>query len=565
MPINNASVGTDSRHEQAFPVLSPDEIGQLSRFGRPSRYAQGDALFVAGQVGPGMVILLTGTVSVLERNGLHHTRLIATQGPGEFVAEVSQLSGKPALVDALADSTVDAILIESSALLALILEEAELGEIITRALILRRVALIDAGISGAVIVGRASSPNVIRLQNFLARNGQPHHHLDPARQELPCPFLAQYEIGPQEALVVCLDGNVLRNPPDAELARHLGIVDGLEHRELFDVAIIGAGPAGLATAVYAASEGLRVMVLDARSYGGQAGASARIENYLGFPSGVSGRALAARAFVQAQKFGAEMLIPAAVTSLQSTAGAAGPEIMLTLADGRGIRARTVVIATGARYRRPAVPRLSEFEGRGIWYWASPIEARLCNQQRVALVGGGNSAGQAAVFLAPHVEHVAMLVRGQGLAASMSKYLIDRIASTPNIDLLTDHEIHSLEGEPGTGLGAVTWADRKTGATETRPIRNLFLFVGADPEVDFFGACPIAVDGGGFVMTGDSVSQARTAAGEAPAFGLETSVPGVFAVGDVRSGSVKRVGGAIGEGAVAVWQIHQHLAAHPARV
>jgi thioredoxin reductase (NADPH) len=552
-----------TRITQAYPVLSHEETARLARFGRAVRYAQGEALLVAGQVGPGMLIITSGIVSVLHRDALGHTHLIASQGPGEFVAEVSELSGRPALVDVLADEDVQTILIEPPALRALIIEEAELGERITRALILRRVALIDAGIGGTVVVGLASSPMVVRLQTLLSRNGQPHHHLDPSRQDRPCPFLLQYELGPHEALVVCLDGSVLRNPSDADVARRIGLIDTRAHDDLFDVAVIGAGPAGLATAVYAASEGLRVMVLDARSFGGQAGASARIENYLGFPTGVTGRALAARAYVQAQKFGAEMLIPAAVTSLcvdNNDDAAAASSVLLTLDDGRCIRSRTVVIASGARYRRPAVNGLSDFEGRGVWYWASPIEARICSGQRVAMVGGGNSAGQAAVFLAPHVEHLSLLVRGRGLEASMSKYLIDRIASKPNIELLTEREIVGLEGDD-SGLGAITWSHRSANASETREIRNLFLFVGAEPEIGFIGACPIAVDAAGFVLTGEAAQRARAAMGARPASALETSVAGVFAVGDVRSGSVKRVGGAIGEGAAAVAQIHQHLTAH----
>jgi thioredoxin reductase (NADPH) len=371
--------------------------------------------------------------------------------------------------------------------------------------------------------------------------------------------LSQYEISPQEALVVCPNGTVLHNPTETELAGCLGLTDTSERNELYDVAIVGAGPAGLATAVYAASEGLQVMVLDGRSYGGQAGASARIENYLGFPTGVSGRALAARAFIQAQKFGAEMLIPASVSSLRRPAGGPDSPVALTLNDGRTIHARTVVVATGARYRRPAVPRLPEFEGRGVWYWASPIEARLCSRQRVAVVGGGNSAGQAVVFLAPQVEHIVLLVRREGLARSMSQYLVDRINSSPNIELRPQHEICALDGDAVQGLQTVSWHDRLRDRTETQPIRNLFLFVGADPEVSCLHEAEIAVDGAGFVLTGEKVRAARVAAGIAPAQGLETSLPGVFAVGDVRAGSVKRVGGAIGEGAMVVAQIHRHLA------
>ena len=540
-------------------VLTGTEMSRLARFGEHRRYATGDALFVAGRVGPGIVIVLAGTVSVVQRDGLRHTHFIASQGPGEFIAEVSQLSGKPSLWDVCADCQVDAIVVESRALRSMIVEEADIGERITRALILRRAALIDSGKSGVVIIGSTSSPNVLRIQNFLTRNGQPHHHLDPARDERPCPFLAQYEIGPQEALAVCLDGSVLRNPTDVELARHLGLVDSCARDELYDVAILGAGPAGLATAVYAASEGLRVVVFDARAFGGQAGASARIENFFGFPTGISGRALAARAYVQAQKFGAEILIPASVESIRGVESETGNDIVLTLADGRSIRARTAVIATGARYRRPAVQRLADFEGRGVWYWASPIEARLCRQQRVALVGGGNSAGQAAVFLSTHVEHISMLIRGDSLETSMSKYLVDRIKACSNIELLPRHELQSLDGDDDDGLDSVTWVDHESGLARTWPLRNLFLFVGAEPELGFLGTCPVSADDAGFVLTGSSVDVVLENDHVRPRFGLETSVPGLFAVGDVRSGSVKRVGGAIGEGAAVVAQIHQYLA------
>ncbi|MBC7938428.1 MAG: FAD-dependent oxidoreductase, partial [Chitinophagaceae bacterium] len=325
----SASVpAADVRRLQAFPVLEADQVAQLARHGRPQQYAAGAVLLSTGMAGPGMVIVVNGRVSVRLRDGLQRTQQFALQGPGEFIAEVNQLSGKPALMDAVAVDAVDAIVIEPASLRAILIEEAELGETLTRALILRRVALLDAAIGGAVIVGQLSSPTVLRLMNFLRRNGQPHHQFDPELEERPCPLLAQYLIGPQEALVVCPDGTVLRNPTEPELARCLGLVDARERSAIYDVAIVGAGPAGLATAVYAASEGLRVIVLDARSYGGQAGASARIENYLGFPTGVSGRALAARAFVQAQKFGAEMLIPASVSNLRTLKGESGNPVVL---------------------------------------------------------------------------------------------------------------------------------------------------------------------------------------------------------------------------------------------
>ena len=354
----------------------------------------------------------------------------------------------------------------------------------------------------------------------------------------------------------CPDGSVLLNPSEDALARCLGMLDSAEHNELFDVAVVGAGPAGLATAVYAASEGLRVVVLDCRSFGGQAGASARIENYLGFPTGISGQALAGRAFVQAQKFGAEIMIPAQAAALDCSKAGPDGELSLTLADGRRLRSRTVVIASGARYRRPDVPRLAEFEGRGVWYWASALEAKTCANAEVVLVGGGNSAGQAAVFLAQYAPKVFMLVRGPGLAASMSRYLIDRIDATPNIELRPHTELTQLHGDLAEGLTAVSWRDRQSGAEEKRPIRHVFLFVGADPETGWLEGCGVAFDTHGFVLTGQAT--ASLVAGHVPSL-LESNVPGVFAVGDVRSGSVKRVGGAIGEGAAVVAQIHQYLA------
>jgi thioredoxin reductase (NADPH) len=313
---------------------------------------------------------------------------------------------------------------------------------------------------------------------------------------------------------------------------------------VYDVIIAGAGPAGLAAAVYAGSEGLSVLVIDTRAFGGQAGASARIENYLGFPTGISGQALAGRAFTQAQKFGARMLIPMDVQRLDCRRG---EPMRLKLADGRTVRGRTVVIATGARYRRPDCANLAAMEGRGVWYWASPIEARMCAGEEVVLVGGGNSAGQAAVFLSSHVSKVWMLVRGPGLAASMSKYLIDRIEATPNIELLTRTEIAGLEGSRTSGIESVTWRTTTTGKTETRPIRHVFLFLGAEPSTEWLKDCDVAVDGRGFVKTEQDLK-----------LPLQTSVAGVFAIGDVRAGSVKRVGGAIGEGAAVVAEIHAYL-------
>ncbi|WP_428421107.1 FAD-dependent oxidoreductase [Methylibium sp.] len=547
--------GAPSRRHQMFPVLSDTEIARVSRFGSVRRYARGERLFAAGEVGPGMFVLLAGVVSITQRDGLGRVLPIARQGPGEFLAEVGQLSGRPALVDGTAEEDVEALLVPPGQLRALLIAEAELGERITRALILRRVSLIESGASGPVLIGPSSAPDMLRLQAFLRRNGQPHQIVCARQDADAAALIAQYGAAANEVVVVCPDGSVLLNPTEEALARCIGMVDTAERNELFDVVVVGAGPAGLATAVYAASEGLSVLVLDCRSYGGQAGASARIENYLGFPTGISGQALAGRAYVQAQKFGAEMLIPAQAVALDCSRAGQSGELQVKLADGRRLRSRCVVVASGARYRRPAVPRLAEFEGRGVWYWASAVEARLCSQAEVALIGGGNSAGQAAVFLAQHAVAVHMLVRSPGLAASMSRYLIDRIEATPNIHLRPHTELSRLDGCTAEGLEGLCWRDHRSGAEERHRIRHLFLFVGAEPEAAWLQGCGVVVDAHGFVRTG----QAAEGSAYQPA-ALESNVPGVFAVGDVRSGSVKRVGGAIGEGAAAVAMIHQHLAA-----
>jgi thioredoxin reductase (NADPH) len=359
--------------------------------------------------------------------------------------------------------------------------------------------------------------------------------------------------------VVTIDGTVLRNPTESQLARALGMIGGPRGDKIYDAAIVGCGPAGLATAVYAASEGLSVVVLDSRAFGGQAGASARIENYLGFPTGISGQALAGRAFTQAQKFGADIMIPVSVRSLDCARK--DGVFKLALDGGEEVRSRAVVVASGARYRRAEIENLARFEGRGVWYWASPTEARLCAEQEVALVGGGNSAGQAAVFLSGHARKVTMIIRGGGLGASMSRYLIERIEATPNIDLLFNTEVTALEGGHDSSLERVRWRSRLSGEESTADIRNLFLFVGADPATGWLSGCGVTLDRAGFVVTG---AESDLNLGR-PRSQLETSVPGVFAVGDVRSGSVKRVGGAIGEGAQVVAALHGFLgdAAKPA--
>jgi len=546
-----------SRWHQMFPVLTEPEIARIGRFGTVRRYKRGDRFFAAGEPGPGMFVVLKGVMALSQRDGLGHVVSIGSHGPGEFSGEVASLSGSHALVDAYAGEDVETLLVPPSQLRALIIAEADLGERIVRALILRRVALIQSGAIGPVLIGRPESPELLRLQNFLTRNASPHQVVDATQDRDAAALLEQYGAALADALVVCPDGSVLLNPSDDALARSLGMLDSAEHNELFDVAVVGAGPAGLATAVYATSEGLHVVVLDCRAFGGQAGASARIENYLGFPTGISGQALAGRAFVQAQKFGAEIMIPAQAAALDCSKAGLDGELALKLTDERRLRSRTIVIASGARYRRPAVPRLSEFDGRGVSYWASALEAKMCAGAEVVVVGGGNSAGQAAVFLAQHATRVFILIRGGSLAASMSRYLIDRIDATPNIEQRPHTELTQLHGDRVDGLTAVTWRNKQTSVEEKRPIRHVFLFVGADPETRWLQGCGVKLDKHGFVLTGQAT--AGVAAGHVPA-PLESSVPGVFAVGDVRSGSVKRVGGAIGEGAAAVALIHQYLAA-----
>src|SRR6266568_3659709 len=546
----------DTRRDQMFPVLEPFEIERVRRFGKVRSYEAGAALAKVGEVGPGLTIILAGQVEIARRDGLGHSGPFVTYGPGSFMGELAHLSGRPTLIDAEARGPVEALIIPPDRLRALLIAEAELGERIMRALILRRVGLLQTGAGGPVIVGRAENGDVLRLQGFLRRNGHPHTQLDPETDTEARALIERFQVDPgQLPIVLCPGGELLRNPSEVELARCIGLVGPIDPDHVYDVAIIGAGPAGLAAGVYAGSEGLSTLVLDCRSFGGQAGASARIENYLGFPTGISGMALMARAYNQAQKFGVEMGIPDEVMGLDRLDGVESGPFVLKLSNSERAKARSIVIATGARYRRLAVDGLEAFEGSSVHYWASPLEAKLCSGQEVALVGAGNSAGQAAVYLASHVAKVWLLVRGPELAASMSRYLVDRIAGLTNVEVLTQTKVTGLEGRDGV-LEAIRWR-QGSGEEVRRPIQHLFLFIGADPNTDWLSGSGVALDAKGFVLTGGDCNETRNP--------LETSRRGIFAIGDVRSGSIKRVAAAVGEGAQVVATLHATLASMESKI
>jgi thioredoxin reductase (NADPH) len=533
----------DTRREQMFPVLSDADIARLKRFGEPRRYAKGTLAVRAGEKTEGLLVILSGKISMAPHH--HPDAPIVVHGPGEFQGELAQLSGRPSLVDGRVLEDIDGILIPPNRIRDLMVQEADLGERIMRALILRRVGLLEQRVGGPIIIGHSGHRDVLRLAVFLSRNGHPFETLDPATDETAKPLVEQFHL--QEAdlpTVLCPNGSLLRNPSERQLALCIGLLHTVDPDLVHDVAIVGSGPAGMAAAVYAASEGLSVIVLDCRAFGGQAGASARIENYLGFPTGISGMALMARAYNQAQKFGADFIIPAEVASLAKDESARCFHITLT--SGERLRARAVVIASGAEYRRLDIPNLAEYEGAHVHYWASPLESRLCTGREVALVGGGNSAGQAAVFLSGLTKTVWMIVRGASLEATMSKYLCERIAAQPNIEVLVETEVTRLEGKDGT-LERVAWRNRKTREETCRDISHLFLMIGAAPNTRWLAQSGIGLDPKGFVLTGD---------GDKGAF--ESNLSGVFAIGDVRAASVKRVAASVGEGAGVVAAIHGWL-------
>ena len=539
-----------TRRDQMFPTLEMADIERVRRFGEPRSFAPGEAVATVGAIGPGFMIVLRGEIEVTQHDLSGRSVPIVRYQAGSFLGELAQLAGRPFLVDAWAREPVDVIVIAPERLRALMIAEAELGERIMRALILRRVRLLESGAGGPVIIGRAENGNVLRLESFLGRNGHPHQRLDPETDPEARALTERFhlDIG-QLPIVLCPGGQVLRNPSESELARCIGLAGPIDPNRAFDVAVVGAGPAGLATAVYAASEGLSVLALDCRSFGGQAGASARIENYLGFPTGITGMALMARAYNQAQKFGVEMAIPHEVVRLEPRAPGDGGRFVLRLSNDETVGARSVVIANGVRYRRPAIDGLDAFEGTSAHYWASPLEANLCAGQEIALVGAGNSAGQAVVYLASKAAKVWLLVRGSDLGASMSRYLVERIGGLANVEIVLQAQISKLHGEDGV-LDAISWRRGQDGDEVPRAVRHLFLFTGADPNTEWLLELGVTLDAKRFVLTGSDGTGDRGS--------LETSRPGVFAIGDVRSGSVKRVAAAVGEGAQVVAALHAFL-------
>jgi len=532
-----------TRGAQMFPRLGDEEVARLARFGEPRSYRAGEAVAVVGEAGSGLFLVLSGRIEVSREEG-GRAESIVTHERGNFMGELSGLSGRPYLVNAIALTDAEVVAIAPERLRALLIAEADLGERIMRALILRRMGLIETG-AGPIIVGAEANADVLRLTNFLRRNGHPYRQLDPENDTCAQTLVERFQIAPEQLpIVLCLQGQLLRNPSEDQLARCVGLVGTLDPDRLYDAVVIGAGPAGLATSVYAASEGLSVLTIDCRSFGGQAGASARIENYLGFPTGISGMALMGRAFNQAQKFGAEMAIPDEAVKLEC----GNDPCHLSLATGERVTARCVVLATGARYRRLEVDGLDQFEGSSVHDWASPLEADLCADEEVVLVGGGNSAGQATVFLAGRARRVTLIAR-RPLSQTMSQYLIERIEAQPNIDVVIGCEIAELRGADEM-LEEVSWRDRSSGTLTRRPARYLFSFIGAEPNTDWLRSSGIKLDERGFVLTGEEVGAD---------FPLETSRRGVFAVGDVRASSVKRVAASVGDGAQVVAAIHAYLA------
>ncbi|MBK7972337.1 MAG: FAD-dependent oxidoreductase [Deltaproteobacteria bacterium] len=544
-----------ARHEQTFPRLSATQIARIAHHGRAREVAAGEVLVEAGQHAVPFFLITRGRVEVIQPT-LAGEALVAIHEPGQFSGEVSLISGRRSLVRMRAAEPSEVIELARGELQALVQTDAELGELILRAFILRRVELIARGYGDVVLLGSVHCAGTLRVKAFLSRNGHPYTYVDLDHDRDVQGLLDRFHVGIDEVpVLICRGELVLKNPTLAEIAECLGLNAEVDAARVRDVVIIGGGPAGLAAAVYGASEGLDVLVVESTAPGGQAASSSKIENYLGFPTGISGQALAARAYTQAQKFGAQMLIASGASKLACDQR---PYAIETL-GGTRVSARAVIIATGADYRRLELPDLARFEGAGIYYGATFIEAQLCSGEDVVVVGGGNSAGQAAVFLAQSARKVLMMVRSSGLADSMSRYLIRRIEESPTIELRTFTEVAALAGTDH--LEEVSWRDTRTVTVETRPIRHVFVMTGASPCTHWLEG-RVTLDPKGFIKTGpdlstDDLGNARWPLARPPHL-LETSLPGVFAVGDVRCGNVKRVASAVGEGSIAVSFVHQVL-------
>lgn len=538
-----------SRHHQIFPRLDEKQFAVLERYGERRRLKTGDILFSEGDRHISMFAIVSGTIEASRGSGATH-HVLGEHGPGSFTGEVGTLAGRGAVATARATSDCEVVVIDEESLRALVVAEAELSETIMRAYILRRVAFIQDQNGGLLVIGSSASWSTLVLRHFLSRNAQPFAYFDIVEHEEAKELLERYGVTEADIpIIVTLQGEVLKQPTNRAVADKIGLSPDRLNGERFDVVVVGAGPGGLAAAVYAASEGLRVAVVDTKAPGGQAGTSSKIENYFGFPTGISGQALAGRGLSQCRKFGAEVGVPIEVLGIECEN--ASP-FHLRLNYEEHVYASAVVIATGARYRKPLLPRLEEFEGRGIYYSATYMEAAFCNNQELVIVGGGNSAGQAAVFLSGFARHVHIVIRGDGLSASMSNYLIRRIEAAANISVHVRTQIVELNGD--AQLESIKWDSH--GSIEEKPIRHVFLFLGAQPNTGWLGDC-VALDKHGFVLTGPDAG-AHWHSERTPHY-LETSRPGIFAVGDVRSGSVKRVAAAVGEGAAAIQSLHQYLA------
>jgi thioredoxin reductase (NADPH) len=542
------------RREQMFPKLTPSQLARLTKLGTVRQAKKGEVLIEQGDRSPNFYVVLSGGMEVVQPDD-HQERHITTHHRGEFTGEANMLSGRRSLVRSRMVEDGELLVVTPEVLRRVVQFDAELSEIFMRAFILRRVALIATQHGDAVLIGSSHSAATLRIREFLIRNGQPHSYLDVDKDEAVQDLFDRFGLATSDVpVVICRYDKVLKSPSNEEVADCLGFNAALDESTVRDLVVVGAGPAGLAAAVYGASEGLNVLVLESSAPGGQAGSSSKIENYLGFPTGISGQALAGRAFTQAQKFGAEVNVGRSAARLHCDER----PFRVELAGGGMVKARAVVLATGAQYRKLPLADLQRFEGLGVYYAATPVEAQMCGGSEVVVVGGGNSAGQAAVFLAGVAGHVHVMVRGPGLAATMSRYLIQRIEESGKITLHSFSEIDGLFGEDH--LESIRIRNAKTQAVETKPIRHVFLMTGASPNTAWLDGC-VALDDKGFVKAGPDLSpeELKKWPLKRSPFLLETSLPGVFAVGDVRSSSVKRVASAVGEGSICVQLVHRVLA------